>query len=160
MRIISKARNQAYATMQQAAPTKARKGLSVRKVGAYLRFSVFVVLVGMFYIWNSHEAEQQIKEMEAYRREIKDLKSRYLLQQSTLSAGVRFSELKSELDTLGLRPLREPAYKIVKGAQLPLSRLEAPERSEERKFKASTISSITDTISVNERRESEAPPGG
>ncbi|MEO1450722.1 MAG: hypothetical protein AAFV07_14430, partial [Bacteroidota bacterium] len=85
---------------------------------------------------------------------------RYLLQQSTLSAGVRFSELKSQLDTLGLRPLREPAYKIIKGAPLPISRMEAPERSEERKFKASTISSLTDTLSVNARRNSEAPPGG
>lgn len=160
MRIISKARNQAYASMQKSAGARSQKGLSVRKVGSYLRFSTFLVLVGMFYIWNSHEAERQIKEMEAYRTEVKDLKSRYLLQQSTLSAGVRFSELRSQLDTLGLRPLREPAYKMIKGASVPLSRLEAPERSEARKFKASTFSSNTDTPSDNGRSNSEAPPGG
>lgn len=146
--------------MQDAGSAKARKGLSVRKVGAYLRFSVFLVLVGMFYIWNSHEAERQIKEMEVYQKEVKDLKSRYLLQQSTLSAGVRFSELKTQLDTLGLRPLQAPAFRIEKGVSLPLNRLAVPERPTERRFKASTFSSYTDTLRIDARRNSETPPGG
>lgn len=104
-------------------PQGPRKGLSSKKVNDYLRFSVFLVLIGVAYIWNSYEAERKMKQMEAQRKEVKRLKAEYLLRQSTLSAGIRFSEIRDQIDTLGLRPLREPAFKLVKGLEVPLEEL-------------------------------------
>ena len=92
---------------------KAAKGLSVKKVDSVMRFMIFLAVIGLFYVWNGHYAEQQIKELEAVRKELKQVKSEYLLRQSTLSAATRFSEVKSMADTLGLRPLTEPPMRVV-----------------------------------------------
>lgn len=94
---------------------KDKKGLSTRLVNDYLRFVVFLALIGMGYIWNGHYAERQVKLVEAYKKEVKNLKSRYLLKQSTLGSVTRLSEVQSFVDTLGLRPMNEPPFKIVKG---------------------------------------------
>lgn len=118
------------------------KGLSSKKVDDYLRFSVFLVLIGMAYIWNSFEAEKQVKLREDYRKDVKELKSRYLLQKATLSAETRLSEIKDKVDTLGLRPLYEPAYRLVRGLEVPLSRLEKKERYPGQRFEETTQDSV------------------
>ena len=134
-----------------------RQGLSSRKVDDYLRFSLFLVLIGMVYIWNSYEAERQVKLMEEYQTSVKDLKSRYLLKKATLSADLRFAEIKHQVDTLGLRPLYEPAYKIVRGVEVPLSRLEEPVRNPGQRFEerlteqpALAIAALPDSIALSE----------
>ncbi|TAE51160.1 MAG: hypothetical protein EAZ89_10620 [Bacteroidetes bacterium] len=105
----------------------AGKGLSARKVDEYLRFSAFLVLIGMVYIWNSYQAEQQVKEFERYKREVKTLKSHYMLKEATLSAGTRYSEIEAIADSLGLSLSSEPAYQLVKGQTVPQSRLDKVE---------------------------------
>lgn len=92
----------------------ARKGLSLRKVDDYLRFVVFLALIGMAYIWNTHYAEKQMRLATELEREVKDLKSKALMKESMLSAGTRFSEIRDKVDSLGLYKLNEPAYKLVK----------------------------------------------
>ncbi|MEL6674901.1 MAG: FtsL-like putative cell division protein [Bacteroidota bacterium] len=104
-------RRRSNARAQQSNAKK--KGLSIRNVDGYLRFMIFLTMIGMAYIWNSHIAERQIDDMETYRQEVKELKSQYLLEQATLSAGTRFSEIKPMADTLGLKPLGEPPLQLV-----------------------------------------------
>jgi hypothetical protein len=130
-----------------------RQGLSSRKVDDYLRFSLFLVAIGLFYIWNSYQAEKQVKLMEEYRTSVKDLKSRYLLKQATMHADMRFAEVKAEVDTLGLRPLYAPAYKIVRGVEVPLGRLDLPKRNPEQRFDAHLTEpmvamTLPDTVSL------------
>ncbi len=103
-------------------------GLSARKVNDYLRFSAFLVLIGMAYIWNSYQAEVLIKEREELRAEVKSLKSRYLLRQANLDAATRLAIIQDELDSIGLRPLNGPAYRLVHEQVVPVSRLETPKR--------------------------------
>ena len=103
---------------KKTSKARGQKGLSVRMVDDYLRFALFLGVIGLAYIWNSHYAEKQIKELDALETSVKSLKSRYLLKQSTLSAGTRLSEVKDVVDTLGLRPLEKPAYRLVKGKTL------------------------------------------
>ncbi|MEM7370279.1 MAG: FtsL-like putative cell division protein [Bacteroidota bacterium] len=112
------------------------KGLSSKKVDDYLRFSVFLVLIGVAYIWNSYEAERQVALREAYRVEVKELKSRYLLKKSTLSAETRLSQIQDKVDTLGLRPLYEPAYRLVRGVEVPLSRIPKRDRHPGQRFES------------------------
>ncbi|MEL6627627.1 MAG: FtsL-like putative cell division protein [Bacteroidota bacterium] len=129
MRIITK--NSLKRRHVAPTPMKPTKGLSSKRVNDYLRFSLFLVLIGMFYIHNSYEAEKKIKLVEAYQKQTKSLKSDYLLKQAKLSANTRFMMMKADIDTLGLRSLREPAYQIVKGLDVPyhqtLPKLQAPE---------------------------------
>ncbi len=81
MRIISKQRF-TQPTLPYQGKNEVHKGLSTQRVKDYLRFSAFLVLIGMVYIWNSYDAEHQVKRLEEVRAEAKKLKSRYLLKQS------------------------------------------------------------------------------
>jgi hypothetical protein len=126
MRIVNQHKNNGKA---KASKAKAPAGLSARKVNDYLLFSVFLVLIGMAYIWNGYRAERFIKQREDLRVEVKSLKSRYLLRQATLGSRTRLSTLRDDLDSLGLYPLGEPAYKLVRGVEVPLSRLDTPRRN-------------------------------
>lgn len=96
----------------QKADRKATKGLKLRMVDDYLRFVVFLALIGMGYIWNSHYAEQQVKELEETRASVNDLKSRYLLKRATMGATVRFSEIEAAADTLGLHRMTSPPFEL------------------------------------------------
>ena len=114
MQVISKNRKKQNGPLLNGTAAIGKKGLSVKRVDDYLRFIIFLALIGMLYIGNTHYAERQVKEIESLEKEVKDLKSKYLLRKSTLSAGTRFSELKPAADTLGLRPLAQPPYKLIK----------------------------------------------
>jgi len=114
MKVISKNRIAQNGTRKAGKPGKAPKGLSVKRVDDYLRFIIFLALIGMVYIGNSHYAERQVKEIELLEKDVKELKSKYLLRKSTLSAGTRFSELKPVVDTLGLKPQVQPPHRLVK----------------------------------------------
>ncbi len=91
---------------------KATKGLKLRKVDDYLRFVVFLALIGMGYIWNAHLAESQVKELERVRASAKELKSRYLLKRASLGAAARFSEIEAAADTLGLRRMEQTPVEL------------------------------------------------
>ncbi|RMG19701.1 MAG: hypothetical protein D6730_21060 [Bacteroidetes bacterium] len=91
-----------------------KKGLKAHLVDDYLRFVLFLALIGMVYIWNSHYAERQMKEMSVLKKEVKSLKSKYLEKRSMLSAGTQFTQIKHKADSLGLRKYREPAFKLIK----------------------------------------------
>lgn len=114
MKVISKNRRAQNGPLKAGKPGKGKSGLSVKRVDDYLRFIIFLALIGMVYIGNTHYAERQVAEIEVLEKEVKDLKSKYLLRKSTLSAGTRFSELKPVVDTLGLRPQVQPPHRLIK----------------------------------------------
>ncbi|MEM9984240.1 MAG: FtsL-like putative cell division protein [Bacteroidota bacterium] len=129
MRIISNPRNNPTRRGVKAQPsTFAGKGLSSRKVNDYLRFCAFLALIGMVYIWNSFRAERYIEQREVLRVEVKNLKSRYRLYQAQLGAETRFMALKNDLDSIGLYPLKSPAFRLVADLKVPISRLDTPRR--------------------------------
>lgn len=90
------------------------KGISARRVDGYLRFVLFLTVVGLFYIWNTHYAVKQVRKMEALKGEVKELKSKFLMRESTLRAGIRLSEISDRVDSLGLYKPSAPPYKLVK----------------------------------------------
>ena len=116
MRIIT--RNSLGKTPLGTKPAGKKKGLSLRLVDDYLKFVLFLALIGLAYVWNSHQAEKKIKLESALETQVESLKARYLLKQSTLSAGTRLSEIRAVVDTLGLRPQNEPVFKLVRGKTL------------------------------------------
>lgn len=114
MKVISKNRRAQNGPRSEGKSGKGKKGLSVKRVDDYLRFIIFLALIGMVYIGNTHYAERQVREVELLEKDVKKLKSKYLLRKSTLSAGTRFSELKPVADTLGLRPQVHPPHRLIK----------------------------------------------
>ena len=117
MNIISKNNLRPNGSSQNG-KSRPKRGLSIRRVDDYLRFVVFLALIGVVYIWNSYYAERQIKEMDALEHSVQNLKARYLLKQSTHSAGTRLTRVESLVDTIGLRKMNQPAFRLVQGKDL------------------------------------------
>lgn len=120
MRMISNkhfARNDHMANKKREIPNNEdnRKGLKIKQIDDYLRFALFLAVIGMFYIWNSHYAVKQVRKMEVLQKEAKNLKSKYFMKQSTLSAKMSLSEIDDLVDSIGLRRPKEPVYKLVRG---------------------------------------------
>jgi Bacteriodetes cell division protein (FtsL-like) len=83
-----------------------------KDAGRYVRYVLFLVAIGMVYIWNSHVTEKQVKEEERLRKEIADAKAEYKTMHARLSAGTRRQVIFEKVDTLGLRVTSTNVYKI------------------------------------------------
>ena len=109
MRIVNKPKS----STKKPKKTKG-KGLKAHLVDDYLRFVLFLAIIGMVYIWNSHYAEKQMKEMAGLKKEVKLLKSTYLEKRAMLSTGTQYIEIKAKADSLGLRKRSDPIFELVK----------------------------------------------
>ena len=74
---------------------------------------VFVVALGIIYVWNSHYAEKANRNMKRLETEVEDLRA----DVTTLEADYMFSSKQSEVaknvEKLGLEESKQPPYKIV-----------------------------------------------
>lgn len=98
----------------QSAETNTRAGLPVRNVGRYIRYVLFLVVIGLVYIWNSHVAEQQVRTEDQLRKEIESAKAEYKTMHAKLSAGTRKSIVKAGADSLGLAVHTKNVYKLMR----------------------------------------------
>ena len=89
-----------------------RTGWRSLEAGRYIRYVLFVVGIGMVYIWNSHIAENQVKEEARLRKEIADAKAEYKTMHARLSAGTRRGVIFEKVDSLGLRVTSNNVYKL------------------------------------------------
>lgn len=89
-------------------------GLRSQDAGRYIRYVVFIVFIGMVYIWNSHIAEQQVKEEARLRKEIADAKAEYKTMHARLSAGTRRHVIFSKVDSIGLRSTNTNVFKLTR----------------------------------------------
>ena len=87
--------------------------VSAEIVDKYLRYVIFLTAIGLVYIWNAHTAQKQIRKLDQLTAEIRELKSDYTTLNSELSYGTRQSVIAQKVDTLGLRKLTSPPYKLV-----------------------------------------------
>lgn len=77
-----------------------------------LFFSLFLTAIGLFYIWNAHYAEKQARYAEGLRQELKELKSEYMTLNAELSVSRTQSQIANIVDSLGLKSLTEPPFKL------------------------------------------------
>jgi cell division protein FtsL len=89
-------------------------GLRSKDAVRYVQYVVFVVAIGLVYIWNSHVAEQQVKEEARLRKEIADAKAEYKTMHARLSAGTRRHVIFSKVDSLGLKSTNTNVFKLRK----------------------------------------------
>lgn len=91
---------------------KALKGLPIRNVGRYIGYVAFLVFIGLFYIWNSHVVEKQVRRESELRKEIDIAKAQYKAMHGRYSAGTQKSVVVSFADTLGLEVNTRNVYKL------------------------------------------------
>lgn len=109
----------AQATAENTAPLQKLRlfswlkgGFRSKDAGRYIRYVLFVVFIGMVYVWNSHIAEQQVKEEARLRKEIADAKAEYKTMHARLSSGTRRHVIFQKVDSLGLRSTNANVFKL------------------------------------------------
>lgn len=108
----NKAKEQEQA--KPAAEKAERGGLKTQNVGRYIRYVMFLVVIGLVYIWNSHRAETQVRREAELRKQIDEEKAQYKTLHAKLSAGRRKFVVEMDADSLGLRVTSKNIYKLKK----------------------------------------------
>lgn len=75
-------------------------------------FAFFIVLLLLIHIWNAHHTEKIIRKTDKLNREIKELRSEYISILSELMSESKQSSVAKKLDTLGIKELTAPPFKI------------------------------------------------
>ena len=75
-------------------------------------FGLFIVALLLFHIWNAHNTEKIIRKTDKLSREIKELRSEYITIFSELMSESKQSSVAKKLDTLGIKELSAPPFKI------------------------------------------------
>lgn len=89
-----------------------RKLSFFRLLQANITYVMFLVVIGLLYIWNSHFAEKQVRKAEYLQRELRDLKSEYMTLNAQLSKARQQSEIAKRVVPMGLEELKTPPFKL------------------------------------------------
>lgn len=76
-------------------------------------FLAFIVLLGVFYIANSHAAIETQRELDKQQKLLKELNWRNMDAQSKLMNAGMEAEVIRKGAGIGMKPLMMPAYKII-----------------------------------------------
>lgn len=78
-----------------------------------LPFLIFLSVLCMLYIANSHMAVTNIRNIDKLNKEVKELSWEYKSLKADLMFKSKLTEVAKQVDTLGIRELTEPPRKIV-----------------------------------------------
>ncbi len=78
-----------------------------------LPFLIFLCVLGMIYIGNSHMAVTNIRKIDNLKKEVTELSYEYKSLKADLMFKSKLTEVARKLDTLGIKELVEPPKKIV-----------------------------------------------
>lgn len=78
-----------------------------------LPYLIFLCVLGMIYIANSHMAVKNIRNIDGLSKEVKELSWEYKSLKADLMFKSKMTEVAKKVDTLGLKELIEPPKKIV-----------------------------------------------
>lgn len=78
-----------------------------------LPFMIFLSVLCMLYIANSHMAVKNIRNIDKLNKEVKELSWEYKSLKADLMFKSKLTEVAKKVDTLGIKELTEPPKKIV-----------------------------------------------
>ncbi|RZK42892.1 MAG: hypothetical protein EOO90_06080 [Pedobacter sp.] len=78
-----------------------------------LPFLIFLCVLGMIYIGNSHMAVSNIRTIDKLHKEVTELSWEYKSLKADLMFKSKLTEVAKKVDTLGVKELIEPPKKII-----------------------------------------------
>ena len=87
--------------------------VSKESATAMLPFLIFLCVIGMVYIANSHMAIKNIRNIDKLNKEVKELSWEYKSLKADLMFKSKLTEVAKKVDTLGIKELIEPPKKII-----------------------------------------------
>lgn len=82
------------------------------KISKNIQFLFFCFLLCMIYIWNSHMAQQLVRDINKKAKELKELRWDYLTIKSDLMYDSKLTEVLPRANSIGLEELDMPPYKL------------------------------------------------
>jgi len=79
----------------------------------YLPKVLFVVLLGVIYVWNNHYAERATRTIDKFEDEVEDLRADVTTLEADYMYSSKQSEVGRKVKSLGLEESKEPPFKIV-----------------------------------------------
>lgn len=79
----------------------------------YLPKILFVMMIGLVYIGNTHYAEKTVRNINAIQAEVEDLRADYTTLKSDLMFASKQSEVARKVKAYGLKESLTPPYKVV-----------------------------------------------
>ena len=79
----------------------------------YLPKIIFVMVLGLFYISNTHYVEKTVRRISQIQAEVEDLRADYTTLKSDLMFASKQSEVARKVRSLGLKESITPPFKIV-----------------------------------------------
>jgi len=77
---------------------------------------IFVVVLGLFYIGNSHYAEKTVRKIHQIQAEVEDLRADYTTLKADLMFASKQSEVARKVKVIGLKESLTPPHKIIVAA--------------------------------------------
>ena len=79
----------------------------------YLPKILFLMVLGLIYIGNTHYAEQTVRKIDVMQVEVEDLRADYTTLKSDLMFSSKQSEVARKVKAFGLKESLIPPYKVV-----------------------------------------------
>ena len=79
----------------------------------YLPKILFVMLLGLLYIGNTHYAEKTVREINAIQAEVEDLRADYTTLKADLMFASKQSEVARKVKAYGIKESLTPPFKVV-----------------------------------------------
>jgi hypothetical protein len=79
----------------------------------YVPKILFVMILGLLYIGNTHHAEKTVRKINNIQAEVEDLRADYTTLKSDLMFASKQSELAKKVKAYGLRESLKPPFKVV-----------------------------------------------
>lgn len=78
----------------------------------YLPKILFVMVLGLLYISNTHYAEKTVRKISAIQAEVEDMRADYTTLKSDLMFASKQSEVARKVKIFGLKESLKPPYKV------------------------------------------------
>ncbi len=79
----------------------------------YLPYVLFFVVMGIFYIGNSHYTDKTTRKIDKLHQEVEDLRADYTTLKSEYMFASKQSEVAKKVKKLGLKETEVPPFKII-----------------------------------------------
>ena len=76
-------------------------------------FFLYLVLLAMIYISNTHSVESTIRRIDSMKNELKEVRWNYMAAKSDLMFRSKQTEVANSVERLGLKELTDPPKKII-----------------------------------------------
>jgi hypothetical protein len=79
----------------------------------YIPYILYVAVVLIFYIGNTHYAERTVRQIDKVKTEVEDLRADYTTLKAELMFASKQSEVAKKAASLGIEESSQPPYKII-----------------------------------------------